>query len=405
MKILALLWLGVLATLNLNLCGQTPAPKDYTRLVDPFVGTGEHGHTYPGAVLPFGMVQVSPDTRMANWDGCSGYHHSDSTLLGFSHTHLSGTGAPELCDILLMPTTGAVQFQSGFGSPGNQGYLSTFRHNHEQATPGYYSVFLDKYRIIAELTATERTGFHRYTFPSSSTSNIIIDLKHRGNILESSLSFPDDSTITGHTVTTGWADQKSIYFFARFSKSFERKGIAIHDTLQAGINQASGTNLKAFVGFTTGDQEQVLVKIGLSAVSVEGARKNLMAENPGWDFQSIRESARCKWSRQLSRIEVTGGTDKEQRIFYTALYHTSLAPNLFMDVDSLFRGQDHKVHKAVGFTNYTVFSLWDVFRTQMPMFTLTEPQRMQDFLRSFLSMYQLGGRIPRFEIFGKLSDD
>ena len=377
--------------------------RDFTKLVNPFMGTGDHGHTYPGAVLPHGMVQLSPDTRMENWDGSSGYHYSDKTILGFSHTHLSGTGEPEFCDILFMPTVGDIKMVSGDENKPKSGYRSSFSHQNEKASPGYYQVQLDDYKVTAELTATERTGFHRYTYPASVNSNIIIDLKHRGHIVSSDLQIINDSTISGHTLTTKWAVDKHIFFYARFSKPFKKFGIAVNDTLVDKITKVEGKNIKAFLSFTTTEKEQILVKVGISAVSVDGATKNLESENRGWDFASMTDLARNEWNQFLSKIEVEGGTEKERRIFYTSLYHAALAPNLFMDIDGQFRGADHQVHQAKGFTNYTIFSLWDVFRTQMPLLTIIEPARMSDYMKTFMEMYRLGGSLPIWEIQGTLS--
>ena len=378
-------------------------PKEYTKYVDPFIGTGEHGHTYPGAVTPFGMVQLSPDTRMQNWDGSSGYHYSDKTILGFSHTHLSGTGESEFCDVMFMPTVGEIQMVPGDEDNSRTGYRSAFNHESEEASPGYYKVHLDDYNVTAELTATQRTGFHSYSFPESENSNIIIDLKHRSNIVNSNLQIINDSTISGLTTSTGWAVDQYIYFYAKFSKPFRKFGVAVNDTIVDQIREAEGKNIKAFVSFNTKKDEKILVKVGISAVSVAGARKNLETENPGWNFPEIKDEAKKKWNQYLSKIEVEGGTEKERRIFYTSLYHSALAPNLFMDTDGKFRGVDHKVHLANGFTNYTVFSLWDVFRTEMPLLTIIEPSRMNDFIQTFLEMYRISGRLPRWEIQGTLS--
>ena len=376
---------------------------DFTRFVNPFMGTGDHGHTYPGAVLPHGMVQLSPDTRMENWDGSSGYHYSDKTILGFSHTHLSGTGEPEFCDILFMPTVGAVKLVAGDENLPGSGYRSAFSHQNEEASPGYYKVLLDDYQVAAELTATERTGFHRYTFPASQNSNIIVDLKHRGHIVNSNLQIVNDSTISGYTVTTKWAVDKHVYFYARFSKPFKKFGVAVNESVADKIANAEGKNIKGFFTFDTNIKEQILVKIGISAVSAEGARMNLEAENSGWDFSRIKHEAQNKWNQYLSKIEIEGGTEKQRRIFYTSLYHVALAPNLFMDIDGQFRGADHRVHQANGFTNYTIFSLWDVFRTQMPLLTIIEPARMNDYMKTFTEMYRIGGSLPIWEIYGTLS--
>ena len=400
-RILSLLFL--IPTIFISYSPVQAQLRDFTKLVNPFMGTGDHGHTYPGAVLPHGMVQLSPDTRMENWDGSSGYHYSDKTILGFSHTHLSGTGEPEFCDILFMPTVGDVKLVSGDENKPQAGYRSTFSHQNEEASPGYYKVQLDDYKVTAELTATERTGFHRYTYPASTNSNIIIDLKHRGHIVNSTLQIINDSTISGYTLTTKWAVDKHVYFYARFSKPFIKFGIAVNDTLIDKITKAEGKNIKGFVSFSTKEKEQILVKVGISAVSADGARKNLESENGDWDFPAIRDQARNKWNQYLSKIVVEGGTKKERRIFYTSLYHTALAPNLFMDSDGQFRGADHQVHQAHGFTNYTIFSLWDVFRTQMPLLTIIEPSGMNDYMKTFMEMYHIGGSLPIWEIQGTLS--
>ncbi len=377
--------------------------QDLTKYVDPFIGTGGHGHTFPGAMVPFGLVQISPDTRMENWDGSSGYHYSDKTIMGFSQTHLSGTGAPEFCDILLMPTVGKVQVVAGDEKDSRTGYRSSFSHNNEFASPGYYSVLLDDYHVHAELTATTRSGFHQYTFPASDSSNIIIDLKNRDRVIESNIQFVSDTEITGFRRSIRWAKDQHVYFYAKFSKPFEKWGIAINDTLVDNIIHAEGKNIKAFVSYHTRQDEKILVKIGISAVSIEGAKLNLKAENKGWNFKDIKNQARNAWSTHLSKIEIEGGSEKEKRIFYTSLYHTAMAPNLFNDVDGSYRGVDLKVHKAEGFTRYTVFSLWDVFRAQMPLITILEPSRMNDFIKTFLAVYKNGGRLPHWEIWGNYS--
>jgi len=377
--------------------------QDYIQMVDPFIGTGGHGHTYPGATVPFGMVQLSPDTRGENWDGSSGYHYSDRTIMGFSHTHLSGTGSPEFCDILFMPTIGEVQWRAGDERDSKSGYRSAFRHENETASPGYYRVLLDDDHILAELTATTRTGFHRYTFPKSNRANVIIDLKHRDKVVESGIQIIGNSEIAGFRRSTGWAADQYVYFFARFSKPFKAFGIAVNDTLADGVRRAEGRNIKAFVRWNTEANEKILVKVGISAVDIDGAKKNLEAENKGWDFDGVRKKAEKAWNDYLAKIDVRGGSEKERRIFYTALYHTALAPTIFMDVDGRYRGVDHKVHRAKGFTNYTIFSLWDVFRAQMPLLTILEPLRMHDFILTFLDMYRQAGRLPRWEIAGNLS--
>ncbi len=390
----------LLISLSLFSCKESSDKKDYTQFTDPMIGTGGHGHTFPGAVVPFGMVQISPDTRWEDWDGSSGYHYSDKTIMGFSQTHLSGTGAPEYCDVLLMPTVGEVQIMPGEDNDPKSGYRSAFSHKNEHASPGYYSVILDDDGVKAELTATTRTGFHRYSFPASEKSNIILDIKNRDQVLESNMEIISDTEIQGLRKSRRWADEQFVYFYAKFSKPFKTCGIAVNDTLVEGIKKAEGKNLRAYFQFKTASNEEVMVKIGISAVDVAGARKNLETENPGWDFDKIASQAKEKWNTFLSKIEVEGGTEKQNRIFYTALYHSAIAPNEFMDVDRRYRGIDHKIHTAEGFTNYTVFSLWDTFRANMPLYTIIDPARYADFIKTFLEMYKVGGILPQWELAG-----
>ena len=376
---------------------------DYTKYVDPFIGTGGHGHTFPGAMVPFGMVQLSPDTRMENWDGSSGYHYSDKTIMGFSHTHLSGTGAPEFCDILFMPTTGKVNVLVGDEEDSKTGYRSKFSHDNEFASPGYYKVLLDDYNVTAELTATIRSGFHRYTFSKSDESNIIIDLLNRDRVIDSEINFLSDTEISGFRRSIRWAKDQHVYFYAKFSKPFNNFGIAVDDKIVENIKTAKGKNIKGFVNYTTDEGESVLVKVGISSVSIEGAKKNLETENKGWEFDKIKSEAQQLWENHLSIIEIEGGTEREHRIFYTSLYHTAMAPVTLNDVDGSYRGVDHKIHKVKGFTRYTVWSLWDIFRTQMPLYTILEPSRMNEYIKTFLEIYKNGGRLPHWEIWGERS--
>ncbi len=378
-------------------CG-TKGQKNLAKYVDPMIGTGGHGHTFPGATVPFGMVQISPDTRWENWDGSSGYHYSDNTIMGFSHTHLSGTGAPEFCDILLMPTTGKIQMQPGSEKDSKTGYRSSFSHDNESATAGYYSVLLDDYNIRAELTATARTGFHRYSFPKGAQANIIIDLKNRDHVLESNIKFVSDTEIQGLRRSQRWAKDQYVYFYARFSHPFESFGITVNDSIIEGVDQADGKNIRAFARFN--ETEELMVKVGISAVSMEGAKKNLETENSGWAFEKIKGAAELEWNSFLSKIEVEGGTERQRRIFYTGLYHTAIAPNLFMDVDGKYRGVDHQVHHATDHTNYTTFSLWDTFRANMPLYSIIDTKRYLDFVKTFLEMYRIGGKLPQWELAG-----
>ncbi|MGD2245700.1 MAG: GH92 family glycosyl hydrolase [Candidatus Aminicenantes bacterium] len=368
--------------------------------VDPFIGTDGHGHTYPGASLPFGMVQLSPDTRLTGWDGCSGYHYSDDAVYGFSHTHLSGTGVSDYGDILFMPTVGKVQLQRGSDEDTASGYCSKFSHNREEASPGYYRVWLEDYGVNVELTVTRRAGFHKYTYPQTQEANIIIDLTHRDPVIESSVRFVNETEIEGMRRSCAWAKDQTVYFVAKFSKPFKASGIAIDNRLEEGCAEAKGTNIKGYVRFQTEKDEHILVKVGISAVSSEGARKNLDAEIMDWDFSRIRTESRAEWNSFLRKIIVGGKNRESIKVFYTALYHALLSPNLFMDVDGQYRGTDLKIHSAQDFENYTVFSLWDTFRAAFPLLTIIEPDRTVDFIRTLLAQYENGGTLPMWELAG-----
>ena len=375
-------------------------PVDY---ITPFIGTGGHGHTYPGAVVPFGMVQLSPDTRKDSWDGCSGYHYSDSIIFGFSHTHLSGTGVGDYGDIRFMPTLGVLKTNPGTAETPDAGYASRFSHEKELAKAGYYAVYLQDYNIYVGLTATERAGFHKYLFASGGNAHIIIDLKESvtsEKILDSRINIISDHEISGLRRTDGWADDQYVYFYADFSKPFKSFGIVENNIEKTGETEARGTNLKAWVNFAVDDKETVYVKVGISAVDVEGAKNNLYTEIPGWNFDSVVFSARKKWANQIHKIQVDGGTDAQKEVFYTALYHTMLAPNIYSDVDGRYRGHDHQVHRDTTFNMYTVFSLWDTFRTLHPLFTIIERRRTVDLIKSMLDMYKDDGLLPVWELAG-----
>ena len=374
---------------SLNLFAQ----KNYTQYVDPMIGTGGHGHTYPGAVLPHGMVQLSPDTRLDGWDGCSGYHYSDSYIYGFTHTHLSGTGCSDYGDILLMPNV-------GHRSPDNKIYGSSFQHKNEKASPGFYSVKLDDENILAELTTTLRVGFHRYTFPSTKDAEIILDLKHRDQVLENEIKIEDSVTISGLRRSKAWANDQYVYFVIKFSKPFKNYGIYQDDVENKGISSFRSTkeNIKAYFEFATTSNEAILVKVSISGVSIDGAKRNLAAELPGWNFEKIKTDAQIKWNAELSKIDVTSNNKKQLRTFYTALYHTMVVPNINMDVDNQYRGRDNKIHSAKDFTNYSVFSLWDTYRGAHPLYTIIDQKRTIDYIKSFLAQYQEGGRLPVWEL-------
>jgi predicted alpha-1,2-mannosidase len=360
--------------------------KKLTDRVDPFIGTGGHGHTFPGPTRPFGMVQLGPDTRLDGWDGCSGYHYSDSIIYGFSHTHLSGTGVSDYGDVLLMPLSGNDAWNNG--ADGNQGYNSSFSKKTERAKPGYYEVFLDKPKVKAELTTTTRIGFHRYTFDNPADRKLIIDLAHRDQVLSSALTQSDEFTLSGHRHSSAWALDQRVFFELKANTAIVSADIRPDE---------KGT--KAIIDFGAGDKE-ILIKVSLSSVDNEGARKNMEAELPHWDFDKTVQESEKAWEKQLGKIKVEGGTDKQQRIFYTALYHTMIAPNTFMDVDRRYFGLDKEIHQADDFTNYTVFSLWDTYRSTHPLYTLIEQQRTNDFIKTFLNHYKHGGRLPVWELAG-----
>lgn len=375
---------------------QLVAQKNYTQFVNPFIGTGGHGHTYPGAVVPHGMVQLSPDTRLEGWDGCSGYHYSDSFIYGFTHTHLSGTGCSDYGDILLMPMHGQP-------SPDNKIYGSSFSHSNETASPGFYSVQLDDDHILAELTTTTRVGLHRYSFSSAANNNIILDLKHRDIVLGSSLKIINDHTVAGLRRSRAWADNQYVFFVMEFSKPFIATGIWNDDQLlpQRITAADSSKNLKAYFTF---NGKQVMVKVAISAVSIEGAQNNLKTELPGWNFEAVKQKATTAWNKELGKIDINGGNQEQTAVFYTALYHTMVVPNINMDVDGQYRGRDDKIHTAKGFTNYSVFSLWDTHRGAHPLYTIIDQKRTIDYIQSFLAQYKEGGRLPVWELSGCETD-
>jgi predicted alpha-1,2-mannosidase len=336
------------------------------------------------------MIQPGPDTRLTGWDGCSGYHYSDSRIYGFSHTHLSGTGIPDYTDVLLMPTTGEIRLNNG--ADGGPGYSSAFSHAEESARPGYYAVTLKDHGIRAELTTTLRVGMHRYALPAEQPAHVVLDLEHRDRLLESSIDVVGSQEVAGVRRSSSWARDQVVYFVIRFSKPFERA-------------QADGVDPRRKAAFSFGRAGgELLAKVAISAVSIEGARRNMDAELPGWDFDGVRRAADAAWEAELSKIRVSGGTQDQVVTFYTAMYHAMLAPNVYMDVDGRYRGRDLEVHTADGFTYYTVFSLWDTFRALHPLLTLIDPDRTRDFIRTMLAQYAQGGRLPVWELAANETD-
>ncbi|MDG1373713.1 MAG: GH92 family glycosyl hydrolase, partial [Flavobacteriaceae bacterium] len=375
---------------------------DNTKYVNTFIGTGGHGHTFPGATTPYGMVQLSPDTRTLGWDACGGYHHTDASILGFSHTHLSGTGISDLGDFLFMPFSGEAKVTPGTPEDPDSGYRSRFSHSDETSSPGYYSVSLKDYNIEAEVTATKRAGFHKYKFNNGGESGIIIDLAHT--------IYPDhkpshqfkvisDTEIAGYKGSGGWAVTQDIFFHAKFNKpftaTFYENGKKIDD-----LPIGKSKHLVAVLSFDSTEGEEVLSKVGISSVDYSGAKKNLESEIKNWDFDKVKIDAHKSWKKELSKINVKGGTEDEKTIFYTALYHTSIAPNTFSDIDFRYRGMDRKIHKTDNENTYTVFSLWDTFRAYNPLKTITDPDRTNAFIKTLLTKYDQGGVLPKWELHG-----
>jgi predicted alpha-1,2-mannosidase len=373
-------------------------PYDY---VNPFIGTGGHVHTYPGATLPFGAIQLSPDTDIKGWDWCSGYHYSDSSLLGFSHTHLSGTGWSDLGDILLIPTVGELKLNPGEKSKPGSGYRSRFSHTDEVATPGYYSVLLKDYGVKAELTCTQRVGFHRYTFPEGIQSNVIIDPTNKifGKTIETSVNIGKNE-ITGYCLSDGWGGRRYVYFVATFSKPFASAGVSVNNATVPNEQQAKGIDAKAWARFNTKKNESIEVNVSLSAVSLEGARKNMLAEAVSKNFDQVRDEAKTNWENKLNKIIVEGGNENDKAIFYTGLYHCYLAPTLSMDVDGKYVAVG-KTLEAKGFTNYSTWSHWDTHRAAHPLFTILEQKTTADFANSLISRYtDAKDHMPIWELCG-----
>jgi predicted alpha-1,2-mannosidase len=372
--------------------------SDYIR---PFVGTKGGGNTYPGPSAPFGMVQISPDTDITNWDTDSGYEYKDPTIHGFSLTHLSGTGCPDLGDFLFVPQVGKPEFLPGGKDHPEGGYQSAFSHADESAAAGYYRAKLQKSGVTAELTAGERAGILRFTFPASDEASILTDLSHfinggRWRVAESRVRIEDDSTITGFHLVNGWARERYLYFAARYSRPFEDAqiisgGEPVSYTSYVNYRfrsrkEVAGTNVQFLAKFKTRAGELIQVKVAVSAVSSANALQNLDAEIPGWDFAGLRNATCAQWDRELSRIQIEGTTEQKET-FYTSLYHALLAPNLYQDVNGESRGFDNNIHRAKDFTQYTVFSLWDTFRAEHPLLALIQERRDADMINSLLAHY------------------
>jgi predicted alpha-1,2-mannosidase len=373
--------------------------QNYQQYVNPFIGTGGHGHTFPGATLPFGMVQLSPDTRIdGSWDGCSGYHYSDNVIYGFSHTHLNGTGVSDFGDIMLMPTMGEPSLD-------NKIYSSKFSHANEQSSAGFYGVKLDDYDIDVALTTTTRVGFHEYTFHKNGQASIVLDLNHRDKLLMGEVRIIDSKTIEIMRNSEAWARDQ--YVFARIEFNKPMKITKVNNNAFAPAKTTdiffAGSLLALSFSTEVKNGEKILVKVALSPTGYEGAKLN-MSEIKGWDFQKVKKQAESAWNAALSKIEITSKDKDKLTIFYTALYHTMMQPNIAQDIDKKYRGRDQEIHIAEGFDYYSVFSLWDTFRAANPLYTLIDKKRTSDFINTFLMQYEQGGRLPVWELASNETD-
>lgn len=360
--------------------------QNYTQYVKPFVGTGGHGHTYPGATLPHGMVQLSPDTRIdGSWDGCSGYHYSDSVIYGFSHTHLSGTGCSDYGDIMLMPVT---KRKTAFLP---KEYASSFDHASEIATAGFYSVKLNDANVTANLTTTLRTGLHQYIFHENENAMMALDLNHRDEALDSRIEIINHNAVSGYRYSKAWATNQKIFFYIEFSRDFR--------DIQTMLDEKNEiiSNMVTFL-FDLKKNDTLLVKVGISGTSVEGAKLNLQTENPGWNFNGVKEKAIEAWNKELGKMDVVCEKKSDYEVFYTALYHTAVVPNIYNDVDGKYRGRDDKIHTKEEGNYYTVFSLWDTFRAAHPLYTLIDQERTKDYIETFIKQFEDGGRLPVWEL-------
>ena len=388
---------GVLVLLGVSGGAHGEAKDDLAHLVDPIIGTGGHGHTFPGPCWPFGMVQLSPDTRLEGWDGCSAYHYSDEYIYGFSHTHLSGTGCSDYGDILFMPRVGDVRFDNGSDGE-TPGYRSKFSHDDEKAEAGLYEVKLDS-GIHVSLTTTPRVGVHEYRFPGTK-GHVLVDLSHRDLTREASFEQTGPNEIRGFRRSRAWSEDQRIWFTARFNQPIQSIDLQQDGKAQAGTTGA-GKDVRAAVHFALEQDKPLIAHVAISAVDADGATKNLEAEmDKGPRFHVYAQACQDAWRKQLGKIDIQGGSHAQATTFYTALYRTAIAPNLFMDVDGRYRGTDLEVHKAEGYTHYTVFSLWDTFRATHPLYTITERKRTRDFLHTFLAHYRDGGSLPIWELWG-----
>lgn len=400
----SLLFVPVLS-LCLASCGSSQKGQemeDLTQFVNPRIGTGGHGHVFYGANVPYGFIQLGPTSIPQSWDWVSGYHVSDSTVIGFPHTHLSGTGIGDLHDINVMPVVGEVTYSRGDASSYETGLWSYSDRSKEVVTPGYYRTHLSRYNVDVELTATKRVGFHKYTFLGNESPAIVFDMVNGGcwdKTTEAVIRVVNDSTVSGYRYSKGWADDQRVFFRAEFSRKFDNVEFIVNDSVKEG-DMAKGAQLFARVNFAAGNQEPVYMKVALSPTSEEGAQLNMQTELSGWDFEKTIADAKAAWNKELNKVKVYTTDEASKKIFYTSLYHTLFAPSEFCDVNGDYYGADKQMHKGEGFVNYTTFSLWDTYRAAQPLMTILHPEKMSDIINTMLHIHQQQGKLPVWHLMG-----
>ena len=400
----SLLFVPVLS-LCLASCGSSQKGQemeDLTQFVDPRIGTGGHGHVFYGANVPYGFIQLGPTSIPQSWDWVSGYHVSDSTVIGFPHTHLSGTGIGDLHDINVMPVVGEVTYSRGDASSYETGLWSYSDRSKEVVTPGYYRTHLSRYNVDVELTATKRVGFHKYTFLGSESPAIVFDMVNGGcwdKTTEAVIRVVNDSTVSGYRYSKGWADDQRVFFRAEFSRKFDNVEFIVNDSVKEG-DMAKGAQLFARVNFAAENKEPVYMKVALSPTSEEGAQLNMQTELSGWDFEKTIADAKAAWNKELNKVKVYTTDEASKKIFYTSLYHTLFAPSEFCDVNGDYYGADKQMHKGEGFVNYTTFSLWDTYRAAQPLMTILHPEKMSDVINTMLHIHQQQGKLPVWHLMG-----
>lgn len=397
---------AILGLVLATACATAPKQESLTRFVDPYIGTGGHGHVFMGANVPNGAVQLGPTSIPQAWDWVSGYHISDTTVIGFSHTHLNGTGIGDLFDVTMMPVTGPVTYARGTADDPQSGMWSYFSRKNEKARPGYYATRLDRYGIDVELTATKRVGFHKYTFPATEDAAVVIDLENGGcwdEPTEAYLTQLDERTLAGYRYSTGWAKDQKIYFVAEFSEPIRDMKYITGNAEQAGT-ELRADSVYGRAGFDMPSGGELYAKVAISPVSIENARLNMQQELPGWGFEETIAAADAEWNDQLSKVKISSPDESVMRTFYTALYHTMIAPSEFCDVNGDYRGSDGKNYTAAPFVNYTTFSLWDTYRAAQPLMTLIHPEKMPDIINTMLYIYKQQGKLPVWHLVGNETD-